>query len=77
MTIGMLIESMAGKSAALHGVAHDSTPFRFNEQETAIEYFGNQLKQARYLLLNLTLALPLTLIVTPNPYSNPNSTPKP
>jgi DNA-directed RNA polymerase I subunit RPA2 len=31
MTIGMLIESMAGKSAALHGVHHDATPFKFNE----------------------------------------------
>jgi DNA-directed RNA polymerase I subunit RPA2 len=30
-TTGMWIECMAGKSACLHGVAHDSTPFRFNE----------------------------------------------
>lgn len=48
MTIGMLIESMAGKSACLHGVAHDSTPFRFSEKETAIEYFGEQLRKAGY-----------------------------
>lgn len=27
MTIGMLIESMAGKAGAMHGIAQDSTPF--------------------------------------------------
>ena len=37
MTIGMLIESMAGKSAALHGVHHDATPFKFNEVRGCIE----------------------------------------
>ncbi|EDQ84628.1 uncharacterized protein MONBRDRAFT_12630 [Monosiga brevicollis MX1] len=48
MTIGMLIESMAGKSAALHGVAHDATPFMFNENERAVDYFGEQLRTAGY-----------------------------
>lgn len=48
MTIGMLIESMAGKSGAMHGVAHDCTPFQFNENDTAIDYFGKQLRQAGY-----------------------------
>ena len=28
MTIGMLVESMAGKAGAMHGVAQDATPFR-------------------------------------------------
>lgn len=28
MTIGMLIESMAGKSGAMHGLAQDGTPFK-------------------------------------------------
>lgn len=28
MTIAMMIEIMAGKSAALHGFVHDATPFR-------------------------------------------------
>ncbi len=27
MTIGMLVESMAGKAAAMHGLAQDATPF--------------------------------------------------
>ncbi len=44
----MLIESMAGKSACLHGVAHDCTPFQFTEDETAIDYFGKQLSMAGY-----------------------------
>lgn len=29
MTIGMLIESMAGKAGAMHGLAQDATPFTF------------------------------------------------
>lgn len=40
---GMMIESMAGKSAALHGIYHDATPFTFSEDQSATEYFGNLL----------------------------------
>lgn len=28
MTIGMLVESMAGKAGAMHGIAQDATPFK-------------------------------------------------
>ena len=42
---GMMIESMAGKSASLNGLAYDATPFTFSEEDPAIEYFGNLLKQ--------------------------------
>lgn len=48
MTIGMLVESMAGKSGALHGLAQDSSPWRFDEDHTAGDYFGTQLKAAGY-----------------------------
>ncbi|XP_025021432.1 DNA-directed RNA polymerase I subunit RPA2 isoform X2 [Python bivittatus] len=48
MTIGMLIESMAGKSASLHGLCHDATPFTFSEENSAVEYFGKLLKAAGY-----------------------------
>ncbi|XP_037663578.1 DNA-directed RNA polymerase I subunit RPA2 isoform X2 [Choloepus didactylus] len=48
MTIGMLIESMAGKSAALHGLCHDATPFIFSEENSALEYFGEMLRAAGY-----------------------------
>ncbi|XP_043913930.1 DNA-directed RNA polymerase I subunit RPA2 [Protopterus annectens] len=48
MTIGMLIESMAGKSAALHGLCHDATPFTFSEKNSALEYFGELLKAGGY-----------------------------
>lgn len=48
MTIGMFVESLAGKAGALHGIAQDSTPFRFDEQNTAIDYFGHQLMKAGY-----------------------------
>ncbi|XP_030303816.1 DNA-directed RNA polymerase I subunit RPA2 isoform X2 [Calypte anna] len=48
MTIGMLIESMAGKSAALHGVSYDATPFTFTEKNSALKYFGETLVSAGY-----------------------------
>jgi DNA-directed RNA polymerase I subunit RPA2 len=50
MTIGMFVESLAGKSGALHGLAQDCTPFKFkdSEGETAVEYFGHQLMKAGY-----------------------------
>ncbi|KAN0060699.1 hypothetical protein ACQY0O_007357 [Thecaphora frezii] len=48
MTIGMLIESMAAKAGAVHGITQDSTPFTFSEDDTPIEYFGEQLKAAGF-----------------------------
>lgn len=48
MTIGMFVESLAGKAGALHGVCQDSTPFQFDENNTAADYFGHQLKKAGY-----------------------------
>ena len=40
MTIGMLIESMAGKSAASCGRFQDGTPFAFQEHRKAVDFFG-------------------------------------
>lgn len=50
MTIGMLVESMAGKSGALHGHFADATPFSFHESgdKVSIDYFGEQLQAAGY-----------------------------
>ncbi|KAK9458712.1 uncharacterized protein V1516DRAFT_693446 [Lipomyces oligophaga] len=48
MTIGMFVESLAGKAGAMHGIAQDSTPFQFNEQNTAADYFGKQLVESGY-----------------------------
>ncbi|KAL5006288.1 hypothetical protein ScPMuIL_015094 [Solemya velum] len=48
MTIGMMIESMAGKSGAIQGMGHDATPFTFSEEDPAIEYFGELLSKAGY-----------------------------
>ncbi|KRX96182.1 DNA-directed RNA polymerase I subunit RPA2 [Trichinella pseudospiralis] len=48
MTVGMMIESMAGKSAALHGIKHDATPFKFSDEQPAVEYFGQLLTKAGY-----------------------------
>ena len=50
MTIGMFIESLAGKSGALHGLAQDSTPFSFRDEPglTAGDFFGDQLLKAGY-----------------------------
>ena len=43
--LGMMIESMAGKSAALHGTTYDATPFKFSEDYTAISFFGETLRK--------------------------------
>merc|ERR550519_1744741 len=50
MTIAMMIESMAGKSGAIHGKVHDATPFTFSEDSDnqAIDYFAQQLDAAGY-----------------------------
>lgn len=48
MTIGMFVESLAGKAGALHGIAQDATPWIFNEDDTPADYFGEQLKSAGY-----------------------------
>ncbi|CCE85275.1 Piso0_004858 [Millerozyma farinosa CBS 7064] len=48
MTIGMFVESLAGKAGALHGIAQDSTPWQFNESDTPADFFGEQLLNAGY-----------------------------
>ncbi|CAF0754933.1 unnamed protein product [Adineta steineri] len=48
MTIGMLLEFMAGKSAVLHGLSHDGTPFQFNDDYPAVDYYGKLLKAAGF-----------------------------
>jgi DNA-directed RNA polymerase I subunit RPA2 len=44
MTIGMLVESMAGKSGAVNGIFQDATPFQFHEDERVIDHVGEQLR---------------------------------
>lgn len=44
MTIGMLIESMAGKAGAIHGTFQDATPFRFHEENRVMDHVGEQLR---------------------------------
>ncbi|PHH69222.1 hypothetical protein CDD80_6935 [Ophiocordyceps camponoti-rufipedis] len=50
MTIGMFMESLAGKAGALHGQAQDSTPFRYSDEEdkTAADFFGKMLLEAGF-----------------------------
>ncbi|KAK4055158.1 hypothetical protein OIV83_000438 [Microbotryomycetes sp. JL201] len=48
MTIGMFVESIAAKAGALHGFAQDGTPFNFSEDDTPVDYFGEQLRAAGY-----------------------------
>jgi len=49
MTVGMLIESLAAKSGALHGLpSQDATPFKFGERQPAADHFGRQLVAAGY-----------------------------
>jgi DNA-directed RNA polymerase I subunit RPA2 len=50
MTIGMMVESMAGKAGALHGIYQDATPFAFHESgdKNSVDYFGEQLRAGGY-----------------------------
>jgi DNA-directed RNA polymerase I subunit RPA2 len=48
MTIGMLLESMAGKAGAAHAIPQDGSPFRFSEKHRAVDHFGEQLRAAGY-----------------------------
>lgn len=48
MTIAMMIETMAGKMAAVKGEVYDATPFTFSEENTAINHFGEMLVDAGY-----------------------------
>ncbi|KAI3616522.1 dna-directed rna polymerase i polypeptide 2 [Moniliophthora roreri] len=41
MTIGMLVESMAGKAGAMHGLAQDATPFK-RLIAAGYNYYGNE-----------------------------------
>ena len=51
MTIGMMIECMAGKSAASHGFKHDATPFTFSESDPAADYFGKLLRAGKKIAM--------------------------
>lgn len=44
----MMIESMAGKSASLHGLCLDATPFTFSEDTPAVDYYGQLLVKAGF-----------------------------
>ncbi|KYR02629.1 RNA polymerase I [Tieghemostelium lacteum] len=48
MTIGMLVEIMTAKAGAIHGRFQDATAFQFDEKNTAIDFFGEQLVKAGY-----------------------------
>ncbi|CAJ0944309.1 unnamed protein product, partial [Mesorhabditis belari] len=48
MTIGMMIESMAGKGASMQGTNYDASPFVFSEENTAINHFGSLLQKSGY-----------------------------
>ena len=46
MTVGMMIEFLAGKAAMTNGRVYDSTPFVFDENYPAEQHFGEILRQA-------------------------------
>ena len=56
MTIGMFLESLAGKAGALHGLNQDASPWRFHVDDgeddlhpsTAASFFGEQLRAAGF-----------------------------
>ncbi|VDM31556.1 unnamed protein product [Hydatigera taeniaeformis] len=48
MTMGMMIEFLAGKSAALTGEWVDATPFQWTEENPPFEKYADQLKNAGF-----------------------------
>ena len=48
MTIGMLLESNAGKTGSIYGKFFDGTPFKFNEINRGIDHFGKLLLKKGY-----------------------------
>ena len=50
----MMIESMAGKAGAMHGQCYDATPFKFSEDDSAIDYFGKMLVAGNFFFTSLT-----------------------
>jgi DNA-directed RNA polymerase I subunit RPA2 len=48
MTIGMLIESLAGKGGSLNGEFIDVKPFEKYEDDDIIDYFGQELVKKGY-----------------------------
>ncbi|KAG0723413.1 DNA-directed RNA polymerase I subunit RPA2 [Chionoecetes opilio] len=48
MTAGKLIELVAGKSAAEFGLSFDSSPFKFSDENPAVDYFGRILEKAGF-----------------------------
>ena len=54
--LGMMIECMAGKSASMHGLCHDATPFTFAEDKPAIDHFGQLLTKGSFYLIIAVLS---------------------
>lgn len=48
MTIGVILESIIGKSGALDGIFHDSSPFKFGQNRIAIYHFGEKLRKSGF-----------------------------
>ncbi|KAH0574333.1 DNA-directed RNA polymerase subunit beta [Spironucleus salmonicida] len=48
MTIGMLLESLAGKYCAQTGQYADATPFQFSNERRCLDHYGQNLEQLGY-----------------------------
>ena len=48
MTIGMIIETIAGKAATLHGCQYDSSPFIFSRKNSTFSLFSEKLIKSGY-----------------------------
>lgn len=57
MTIGMFVESLAGKAGAMHGIAQDATPFRWVDSPLSQS-------MARYLPPHVDATDPMPLFFT-------------
>ena len=48
MTIGVILESIIGKTGALDGIFHDSSPFKYGQNRVAINHFGEKLRKSGF-----------------------------
>lgn len=51
---GKLIELVAGKSAAEFGLSFDSTPFKFSDENPAVDFFGKILEKGETITCTCT-----------------------
>lgn len=48
MTIGVMLESIVGKTGALDGIFQDTSPFKFGQNRAAVYHYGEKLRKSGF-----------------------------